>query len=97
MRKKLSTLLPISMTLVAGLLIVSMTLAGCNGFNEQIIDMKYNYSKAHLISANKCVEIKRWANYEDGDMVQIVLPDDSVILGHSNEIVLVYKNCPYCH
>ena len=76
------------------LLTLPLLLTSCN---MQLIDLDYKFTKAHLVSAEKCVSIKSWNNYEDGDMVQITLNDGTTVLGHSNEIVLIDGTCPYCN
>ena len=74
--------------------LVALSLTGCN---RQLVDLELDkFDKAHLVSEHKCVTIKQWNNYEDEDMVQIKLKDDSIVLGHSNEIILVKGTCPYC-
>ena len=73
---------------------MSLGLTGCN---RQLIDFELDsFDYAHLVSEHKCVKISRWNNYQDGDMVQVKLEDGSLILGHSNEIILIKGNCPYC-
>lgn len=79
--------------LLPALLALTLSLASCN---EQIFDLNYQFEKAHLISVEKCVDIKSWRNYDDGDMVQITLYDDTIMLGHSREIILIKGECPYC-
>ena len=80
------------------ILLTSIALCGCDGMGnmERGADWKNQFEKAHLVSAEKCVEIKSWRNYEDGDMVQVTLKNDTVMLGHSNEIILIHGTCPYC-
>lgn len=74
--------------------LIALSLAGCN---RQLVDLELDkFDKAHLVSEHKCVDIKQWNNYEDGDMVQIKLADGSIVLGHSNEIILIKGYCPYC-
>ena len=70
-----------------------VTLSACNA---QVFDFNYEFEKVHLVSEHKCIEIKSWKNFDDSDMVQLTLKDDTVVLGHSNEIVLIKDNCPYC-
>lgn len=88
MKKKIKTLLAI---------IPLLALTGCDVFNEQIVDTSWSFDKVHLVSAEKCYKIKSWKNFEDGDMVQVQLDDETKMLGHSNELILINGNCPYCN
>lgn len=74
--------------------LIALSLAGCN---RQLVDLELDkFDTAHLVSAHKCVEIKKWNNYENSDMVQVTLKDGSIVLGYPNEIILIKGHCPYC-
>ena len=73
---------------------VSM-LVGTVGCNQQIIDLKYKFDRAVIAipgsGTNKTVRIKRWMDYQDSDMVQVIAEDGTVYYGHSNNILLIKK------
>jgi hypothetical protein len=66
--------------------------------NKQIYDFNYNFTKIHLKSLNKCLEIKSWNDYE-GDMIQVTLKDEAntVMVISDTEATLIKGTCPYCN
>lgn len=76
--------------------ISAMTLCSCN---KTILDLNYQFTHAHLISQNQCMEIKEWDDYSDSCMVQIKTKEGLMLLAHSSELVLIssQKDCPYCN
>ena len=75
------------------LLISSLTiLSGCN---KQVFDFNYEFDKVHLHEADKCVKIKKWNDYE-GEQIQVILEDGTVMLVSSNNADLINGKCPYC-
>lgn len=79
-----------SITLILGIFFGSMFIAGCN---QQIIDFNYKFDKAIIsipgANTNKTVKVKKWNDYPDSDMVQIIAEDGTVYYGHSNNILLI--------
>ena len=68
-------------------------LIGGSGCNQQIIDLKYKFDKAVIAipgsGTNKTVRVKKWNDYPDSDMVQVIAEDGTVYYGHSNNILLI--------
>ena len=66
-----------------------------SGCNQQIIDLKYRFDQAVIAipgsGTNKTVRIKKWMDYQDSDMVQVIAEDGTVYYGHSNNILLIKK------
>ena len=66
---------------------------GTLGCNQQIIDLKYRFDKAVISipgsGTNKTVRVKKWNDYPDSDMVQVIAEDGTVYYGHSNNILLI--------
>ena len=64
-----------------------------SGCNQQIIDLKYRFDKAVIAipgsGTNKVVKVKKWNDYPDSDMVQVIAEDGTVYYGHSNNILLI--------
>lgn len=66
------------------------------GCNKQIVDLNYRFKKVHIVSENKCYELKSWRDYDDSDQIQVNIKDYGVCLFHSNQVVLIEDKCPYC-
>ena len=68
-------------------------LLGTFGCNQQILDLKYRFDKAVIAlpgsGTNKVVKVKKWMDYQDSDMVQVIAEDGTVYYGHSNNILLI--------
>lgn len=68
-------------------------LMGTVGCNQQIIDLKYRFDKAVIAipgsGTNKTVQVKKWMDYPDSDMVQVIAEDGTIYYGHSNNIMLI--------
>ena len=74
------------------LLIVLITTCSCN---KQIIDLEYTFDSVHIYETGKCYKIKRWNDY-DGDQLQVILEDGTVILLHSTDCALIKGECIFC-
>ena len=72
---------------------IALFLGSCN---KRLFDFKYTYRYVHVFATGKCYEIKNWNDYEDGDQLQVEIKDCGVCLFHSNQIVLIEKECPFC-
>lgn len=78
------------------LVILVLTLVVTTGCNKQIVDLKLKFTNAYVKVGEEWidVEIKKWTDYEDGDQIQIILNDGTVMLVHSNNIILYNGNLP---
>lgn len=67
-----------------------------SGCNQQIIDLKYRFDKAIIAipgsGTNKTVRVKKWMDYPDSDMVQVIAEDGTIYYGHSNNIMLIKEH-----
>ena len=65
------------------------------GYNKQLLDLNYKYSNAYIKIGDdwKDVKIKSWNDY-DGEQLQIVLEDDTVILVNSMNCILYEGTLP---
>ena len=71
-------------------LFMALLLTGCG--NSTIIDTNYTYDKAIIKMPDGTVKefrILRWADYEDGDQIQITDTDGNIYLVHSMNCVLI--------
>ncbi len=80
--------------IVASILLIS-SLTILSGCNKQVFDFNYEFDKVHLHEADKCVKIKKWNDYE-GEQIQVILEDGTVMLVSSNNADLINGKCPYC-
>lgn len=81
---------------IISLCVVSL-LGGCEaGWNKQILDINYKFTKVHIIEAGKCFEIESWNDFENSDQLQVKIKDYGSCLFHASEIVLVVDKCPIC-
>jgi len=62
-------------------------------FNKDLIDMRYNYNKAIIVSDDTATifEIDTWKDYED-DKIQIKLKDGTYILQNADKIKIINDN-----
>lgn len=83
----------IIMVLVAIVVILGLVLyaTGCDGYNRQLIDTKWNYNRAYIQTPNgwEEVEVKSWNDWDDSDMLQIITPDNVTYYSHSTNIILI--------
>lgn len=84
------------------ILVVSLCLfclSGCDddkiGYNKQIFDFNQKYTNAYLKVGDEWtdVKIKSWNDYE-GEQIQIILEDNTVILTNSVNCILYSGNLP---
>jgi major membrane immunogen (membrane-anchored lipoprotein) len=71
---------------------VSVVLTGCG--NRQIIDTKWNFSKAKITIGNEIIEVnvKSWKDYDNGDTsIQVVADDGTVYLTDKKNVLLIGK------
>ena len=68
-------------------------LTGCN---KQVMDWNYKFDKARVKLGEEWVDlkIKTWADFEDGDQLQLTLTNGTVMLVHSNNCVLYKGTLP---
>ena len=77
--------------LIIVMIILLFCLTGCTGgFNQQIIDLNYKYTKCITWVGNKVIEIEidKWNDYE-GEQIQIVGKDGNVYLVSSMNSILI--------
>ena len=61
------------------------------GCNRQILDLKMNFTKAHVRWPDgkaEVIDIKKWKDYNDSDQIQIIDKSGKVYIFHSSNIVL---------
>ena len=68
----------------------------CSGCNYKVVDLKYNYTKVHIIEQNKCYTISNWRDYDEGDEVQVKIDGYGYCIFHYNQVVLIENKCPFC-
>ena len=88
MKKKIITAV---LTAIIALQCVSM--AGCN---KQIFDLNYEFKNAYVKIGDEWVdlEIKTWTDYEDGEQIQLILMDGTVLVVHSENCILYNGELP---
>lgn len=74
------------------LLILTVMLVGCN---KQIIDLKLKYDRAYCKIGDEWLDfpIKKWNDY-DGEQLQLILEDDTVLLVSSYYCILYQGALP---
>ena len=75
--------------------VVTMTTVFAAGCNYQVIDTNYRYDYAYVKIGEewKNIEIKSWHDY-DGEQLQLILPDGTVMLVSSYYCILYKGNLP---
>lgn len=69
-------------------IVICFSIVGCN---KQLLDTTYSFDKAVLILPNGEVvegKVQSWADFEDGDQIQIKIDGKSYLI-HSSNIVLI--------
>lgn len=59
--------------------------------NKQVIDLNYKFNRAeirHFDGSVEFVDVAKWNDYEDGDVVQIITNDGKKILTHYCNVIL---------
>ena len=84
--------------IVIVLLVSTIPLISCDnvGYNKQIFDFNYEYTNAYVKIGDewKDIEIKSWTDYEDGEQLQIILKDGTVMLVSSYTCILYKGSLP---
>ena len=77
------------------LVVVALCLLPLVSCNQQILDINYTYIRAYLKIDDKWVDIpiSKWCDYE-GEQIQIILTDGSVILTSSYNCILYNGKLP---
>ena len=74
---------------IALIICAMLTMSGCN---KTIIDTTYSFDYA-LVSfpdgSTEKIKLKKWADFSDGDQIQITADDGTVYLFHAENVVLV--------
>ena len=78
------------------LVVVVISMIGFTSCNKVFMDTTYHFKKVHVFETGKCYEIVNWTDFEDGDQIQVKIKDYGVCLFHSNQIVLIEDQCPFC-
>jgi len=76
---------------LALVIILALVLTGCN---KQIFDFQYTFDTA-IVTVNgetKIYSISSWTDYAEGEQLQLILQDGSVILVSSYNTILVCTN-----
>ena len=75
--------------------IVALCLLSLVSCNQQIFDTNYTYTRAYLKIDDKWIDvpIAKWRDYE-GEQIQIILTDGSVILTSSYNCILYNGKLP---
>lgn len=80
--------------LVIVIILTLLIPTGCG--NKQIFDFNYEFNKAYIKIGEEWVdlEIKSWKDYEDGEQLQIILHDGTVLLTNSFNCILYTGTLP---
>lgn len=68
--------------------LIALCFSGCN---KQIVDLTYNYNQAIVKLPNGEIisgELQSWADFEDGDQIQIKI-NGTTYLVHSSNVCLI--------
>lgn len=84
---------------ILGLILAISVAIGCltlSGCNKQIFDLNYEFNRAYIKVGEewKDVAIKSWRDYDDGEQIQIILMDGTVILTNSFNCILYKGTLP---
>ena len=83
--------------LIGAILLGLCIFSGCNsniGYNKQLIDLNYKYTRAIIRFADGDMEIavQSWCDYEDSDMIQVISTDGTVYYTHGTNVILIADN-----
>lgn len=73
---------------IIAIIFAATLLTGCG--NYQVMDINYTFNYAVIDGVGE-VKIKKWADYQDSDMVQVVTDDDVVYYTHGSNVILIKK------
>ncbi len=67
------------------------TRVAIKSWNKGVLDMQYTFNKAIIQNDGgvTIVNIKQWGTYAEDDKVQLILPDDTVLLRNIEDVKLV--------
>jgi hypothetical protein len=89
----LATVLVVAIVLALAV-VVSLALTGCSstiGYNKQLADLNYKYTRAVIRFADGDMEItvQSWCDYDDSDMIQVISTDGTVYYTHGSNVILI--------
>lgn len=66
------------------------------GCNKQVIDFNLKFNRAYVKVGDtwKDIEVKKWTDYDDGEQIQLTLPDGTVLIVHSANCILYNGSLP---
>lgn len=64
--------------------------------NKQLVDLKLKFTDAYVKVGEEWINVKvsKWTDYEDGDQIQLILTDGTVMLVHSINCILYNGTLP---
>jgi hypothetical protein len=73
------------------LIVMIMAALTFNGCNRQIIDTKWNFTKAKIVIGNQTidVDVKSWKDYKNDSSIQIVAQDGTVYLTDIKNVLML--------
>lgn len=81
----------LKLVLIGIMILVGMLLlTGCG--NRELLDTNYTFNRAIVILNDGTkleLEIKKWADYEDGEQIQIIAKDGKTYLVSSYNTILI--------
>lgn len=91
-----ATILVVAIVLALAVM-VSLALTGCSGnigYNKQVADLNYKFTRAiiHFADGDMEIEIRSWCDYDDSDMVQVTATDGTIYYTHGSNIILICDN-----
>lgn len=80
------------MAVIAIIIIIMLCVTACN---KTVFDTKYKFEKAHIRINDEWfdVNVSKWCDY-DGEQIQLILMDGSVIVIHSRDCILYSGTLP---
>lgn len=81
---------------VAVIATIAVCMSCLSGCNKQVVDWNYKFDRAYVKIGDEWrnVKIKTWADFEDGDQLQLTLTDGTVMVVHSNNCILYKGTLP---
>lgn len=85
----------VMLVIVSFILLIAIAATVLVGCNKQVFDFEYKYTNAYIKIGDEWtdVKIKSWNDY-DGEQIQIILEDNTVILTNSFNCILYNGNLP---
>ena len=92
MKTKITAIILVVLILVCAC--ASLACSGTVGFNKQVADLNYRFTRAiiHFSDGDMEVEIRSWCDYDDSDMVQVTATDGTIYYTHGSNIILICDN-----